>query len=337
MKITLTFLGFAVLLFVGVWLNSLLHARTMRRRWEVCRQQAAQIVANIKAQYPGCEGAVMMAEPKNDLKVVRDTFTAINNQLCASTELLSEPLKGMFTSIKKEFDNKLAQLPPTEQVPASLDLGYQLQSLLSCLYSVDTMIGLLNQSLKGMSTQQASLVAEEIGKQIKEGVLVKQEDVAAQVATEVEAKVTAGELVAKDAVVQLCAQAETNGIAKGEAKLRTELEQQAAATAQIATRKTTLATAGVVITDAEAAKILGGTDEEFATRQKRYETRLTELTGKGFSLNAPELLVNLWKEDAEYGAFVNVITAIPALKGQGEPFAKGPTPAPTGARRPMLL
>lgn len=40
-----------------VWFNSLLRERTLRQRWEQCLKDAAAIVAGVKAQYPGCEGA----------------------------------------------------------------------------------------------------------------------------------------------------------------------------------------------------------------------------------------------------------------------------------------
>ena len=48
----------ALITLAAVWLHSLLHERTLRKRWEICVAQAAQIVANVKAQYPGCEGAL---------------------------------------------------------------------------------------------------------------------------------------------------------------------------------------------------------------------------------------------------------------------------------------
>lgn len=341
MKITFTLFTLAIIALGAVWLNSVIRARTLKARWEICMKQAGQIVAGVKSQYPGCEGAVMEDKtPANakDLKVVRDLFGSIGKQLCSGADNLSEPLKGMFLGIKKQFDEKLAGLPPTEQVPAALDLNYQLNSLHWCLQGVDQMIQILNQQLSGTSAQMASLVAGEIEKQIKEGTLIKKEDVAIQITTAIETQVKAGDLITKDLSTQLCSQAETNGITKGETNLRNQLAAQAEAAKKIGERKATLQTAGVTILDSDVEKILGGTDDEFKTRQKRYDTRLVELTGKGFSLNSPDLLSNLWKEDAEYSAFVNVISAIPSMKGQGEPFAGGHKPnTSSSGNKPMLV
>lgn len=60
-KILFTAGIFAAILFAAVWLHSLLHDRTLRKRWEICLKQAAAIVAGVKAQYPGCEGVMAMA------------------------------------------------------------------------------------------------------------------------------------------------------------------------------------------------------------------------------------------------------------------------------------
>lgn len=55
----------ALVSFAAVWLNSFLRDRTLRKRWEICLQQAGAIVAGIKAQYPGCAGVqcAITAEP----------------------------------------------------------------------------------------------------------------------------------------------------------------------------------------------------------------------------------------------------------------------------------
>lgn len=40
-----------------IWFHARLRERSWRRRWEICKTQAAGIVAGVKRQFPGCEGA----------------------------------------------------------------------------------------------------------------------------------------------------------------------------------------------------------------------------------------------------------------------------------------
>ncbi len=47
---------------VAVGLNAWLRNLTLKRRWQICLKQAGEIVAGVKRQYPGCEGALGMAD-----------------------------------------------------------------------------------------------------------------------------------------------------------------------------------------------------------------------------------------------------------------------------------
>lgn len=59
------YLFLAALLLVAVWsstwlnayLKAVFHKRNLRKMWDLATKQAAEYVANVKAQYPGCEGA----------------------------------------------------------------------------------------------------------------------------------------------------------------------------------------------------------------------------------------------------------------------------------------
>jgi hypothetical protein len=61
MKILLFAAIMAAVSFAAVWLNSVLRARTLQRRWEVCLSQASEILNRRKLEFPGCEGAMNMA------------------------------------------------------------------------------------------------------------------------------------------------------------------------------------------------------------------------------------------------------------------------------------
>jgi hypothetical protein len=256
-------------------------------------------------------------DKNKDLNLVRELFTNIKAQVCSSLELLDEPLRGMFVKIKEEFDTKLAALPPTEQVPASLDLSYQLQSLWSCLYSVNSMIQILNQSLTGMKSAQASALTAEIEKQVAEGKLLTPEAVAAKVTAELEAKTKAGELVPQAEVASLCSAAKTNGLAEGEKKVRDEITAAEAVAQTVGARKTALQTASFPLPNVD--EVLRGTDEQFNAAKATAEARLADLKSKGISLNA-DLMSKVWLAEPAYNDFRTLVESIPALKGE-QPFA----------------
>ena len=83
MKIVLSAALFAVICFAAVWLNALWRERTLRKRWESCLAQAREIVAGVKAQYPGCEGALnaITAEPDARNSTAKDGDLAFEQYL----------------------------------------------------------------------------------------------------------------------------------------------------------------------------------------------------------------------------------------------------------------
>ena len=252
------------------------------------------------------------------LAVIRQAFAGAQ-QLCSDAEqLLDEPFRSMFTSIKRQFDEKLTAMPPTEQVPAALDMNYQLQSLHWCLESLTQMVRTLNQQLSGMKTATASAITAAIEAQIKEGKLFNVEGLNSAVAAEVKRRTDAGEILPKDTVTQMCSTSEANGITKGEKKVRDELAAQAELAKKIGERKTGCTTASMPLPANET--LLGGTDEEFATRRTTAEGRVKELKDAGFSLNA-DLLANVWLPEGEYKNFRAMIDTVPGLKGPGVTLA----------------
>lgn len=54
----LLILAFSLLPFAFLFLHAWLRDRTMQRRWELCLKQAAEILANVKRQYPNSEGVM---------------------------------------------------------------------------------------------------------------------------------------------------------------------------------------------------------------------------------------------------------------------------------------
>jgi hypothetical protein len=262
---------------------------------------------------------------QEQLRVIRQALSSAQ-QLCAqSADLLDEPFRSMFTGLKKQFDEKLTAMPPTEMVPAATEMHWQLQSLFYCLDRLNEMVRTLNQSLSGMKSATASTVSAAIEAQVKEGKLITAEALATAVTAEVENRTKSGELIAKDTVTQMCSTAEGNGMVKGEAKVRQEIAAAADLTKKIGERKTGITTASLPLPPTE--DLLGGTDEEFATRRTTAEGRLKELGEAGFSLNS-DLQARVWLPESAYKDFRALLDTMPGLKGGAQPFATGTAPKP---------
>lgn len=274
----------------------------------------------------------MPPEPKDtkDVKVVVGLVKSIQQQICAAVDLLDSPFKETFLGIKAEFDSVVAKLPLTDAVPAALELSQQLQSLWSCLYSVNSLVTFLNGSLdsmkKNMNGQMNSAVTAELNRRIAAGELIAKENIAVKVQEQVTSMTTAGDLVPKATVTQLCADAKNVGLTEGEKKVRDEFEAKTKLDQKVTERKATLQTAGLPIPDAEIEKLLGGTDDEFAANKTRLETQLAEFKSKGITLAADSpIRSKAWLPADQFKNFLALTDGIPSLKsnGGGEPFANG--------------
>lgn len=276
------------------------------------------------------------ATDKKQLEVIRHALQQ-SQQVCAqSAELLDEPLRSMFTGLKKQFDDKLTALPPTEQVPAAMDMNWQLQSLYWCLDHLNTMFKTLNQSLSGMKSAQASLVTTALEQQLRDGKIFNADGLATAVAAEVKRLTDAGDLVTKEVSAQLCSSAKLNGVAEGETKVREEIAAAEARAKKAGERKTALQTASLPLPLDEA--VLELPDEQFAARQTAATNRIAELAKDGIQLNS-DLLPNVWQEEKEYTGFKKLVASIPALKSGApvpEPFARPPGAAAGEAGLPFI-
>ena len=178
-----------------------------------------------------------------------------------------------------------------------------------------------------LGKQLASGITTEIERRITAGELVAKATVDTQVAAAITAKTASGDLIPKEIHTQLCSASKTAGITEGaEAERRKVTEAQQRETL-IATRKEALQTAGFVLPPADLSKILGETEETFTAAKTTAEARAKKLSDEGYQLNA-ELLANVWLDDASFGRVEKILTATPSLKIKPEPFAGGP-PAPS--------
>lgn len=80
--------------FVLVWSHSLLRQRTLRKQWQQCLKDAATIVAGVKSQYPGCDGAVNLLAGALDTDL-RQSSSAYKN-------ISFEDYMRLFSRVKAE-------------------------------------------------------------------------------------------------------------------------------------------------------------------------------------------------------------------------------------------
>jgi len=244
---------------------------------------------------------------------------------CDSAARISiEPWATHYRQIVADCDKALADLPADES-PVEEKHQSALASLFVASSGLAIMLGgALETEKKNASTALNSAVALEIQKKITAGELIAKEALNSAVQAEIKRLTDAGEFVPKATVTQLCSEANTNGMAAGETKVRNEITAEKAAATKVNERKAVLQTASFPIPDTDVEKLLGGTDEEFAARKTKAEQRIAGLKAKGFAINSAALLTNVWRTDAEYASFEKMIGEIPALKSTHEPFAGGP-------------
>lgn len=220
---------------------------------------------------------------------------------------LSEPLAALFKNVKTEINGLLEKLPPTDGVPAAHEAGYFLNCLMSALTSTQLM---LNHA--GMRVKELSARASELDPKA----------VADAVATEIEARVTAGDLVKKDIHVTLCSQAKTEGITEGESRVRGEIEQEKERVRIIGERRQLVTKNSLPPPKDEA--LLGGTEDEFKTREATAKARVKELAAFKVALNSP-VMDYVWGSESDFNA-VKAGLSIQRASGStpAQPLAKPP-------------
>ncbi|OHD27384.1 MAG: hypothetical protein A2Y38_01890 [Spirochaetes bacterium GWB1_59_5] len=254
-------------------------------------------------------------------KVHRNVLLQQKASCEAAAKISDEPFAQQYRDIASQCDLALAGLPADDQ-PVEEKHSTALASLLAASTSLCTLLtGALDTHKKNQAASLASAVTAEVTRRIQAGELIEKASLTAAIDAEITRRTTAGELVIKATVDQLCSTAKTNGIAEGEQKVRNEMAAQQQAAQKIAERKTALQTASFPLPGADTQ--LGGTDEEYAARKTKAETRRTALQTAGFKALGPELLANVWADDPAYKAFENTIANIPALKSTADPAAGG--------------
>jgi len=264
----------------------------------------------------------------NNQKVLRLLYSQQKTALCSAIELLEDPEKSQFKSLLPGYDEVLAVLPDDETKPADEKLVNSLTSSNSLINSLLSVLNGLKQKLAIKTAASASAATPEqveaaLTAKVNAGELIMATALNSRILSAIGEKTRAGELVAKETVTQLCSEAETNGAAKGEKKVRDEIAVVAAAAKKIGERKTLLASANLPCPEAAIEAILAGTDEEFSAAKTKTEGRLADLKTKGIALNSKSpLLAKVWLPDDQYNSFV--LLAQETLGGaRHNPFATG--------------
>ena len=270
------------------------------------------------------------SDPK-DLKAVREFLTTIRTQVCGMADNLSEPWKTHFTDLKKHYDDALASLPPTDQVPAAMEANHNLSCFYSCLANASALASMLGSAMDTMvkknaetvATALASAVGADIEKQIAAGTLFKPEGIQIKLTAHVAELTKTGELVLKETLTQLCSEASRLGLEAGEKKVRDEVVATAARQAVITTRKAGLQTCGLPVPDARLESVLAGTEDEFKAAQTLAQNRIAALQKRGVALNSNSPLgAKVWLPEEQWQVFESL--AVETLKGGGDPLVTSP-------------
>lgn len=228
------------------------------------------------------------------IKVIRESASTIATAVASMLDYLDEPLKSAFVKVKTDINTVLAGLPETDKVPAALNSGDLLRSL---MYTFQ----MAQQMMTGLS---------EYSKQARSEMQLAKNSLTGEVEKAVGLKVTAGELIKK---------ADLQGhIDTAVTAARTEFTQ---GTKLLSDRRQLLTTASLPIP--ADAKLLGK-DEEFNPRKDSAKNRAELL--KPYKVDANQLITLCW--DADQSGFD---LALNLLKTNGTPATTAP-PAP--AKRP---
>jgi hypothetical protein len=249
-------------------------------------------------------------------------------------DCLSEPWKSHYTSLKAQYDTALEQLPATDQVPEALKANTVLQAFYSCLSGANALCSLMASKLNSSATETATALNSAVDARILDllakGELVKKDGIDKLIAHGIAAKTTAGELVAKATVTQLCSEARTAGLTEGESKVRVEVQAQAERTTRIGARKTALQTAGLPMPDAALEALLGGTEEEFTTIKTTAQNRIDALRKRGVALNAKSsLLGKVFLPEAQWKPLEDLV--VETLSSGADPLITSANPVAGGA------
>jgi hypothetical protein len=279
-----------------------------------------------------------MTIPKDakDIPAIREFLNTVRTQVCSLADLLDEPWKGHFNALKKQYDEALNGLPPSDQVPAAMDASRTLNSffhLLSAANSLNSQLGSEVNRLKcSASNSLNSAVDAEVQRRIGAGELVAKADVDGKVNAAIEARTKTGDLVVKETVTQLCSQAKELGFKDGEKKVRDEVAETTARKGRIDTRKAALQTAGLPVPDAKIESLIGGTDEEFNVLKATAESRIAGLQKKGIALNSKSALgPKVWLPEEQWTTHEALITE---HLSSGNPLA---TPPAAGADEKIVM
>jgi len=278
-------------------------------------------------------------DPK-DVAALKTFLEQVRSQVCGMADVLKEPFKSHFNELKNQFDSALSKLPPSEQVPAAMDAHQHLIGLCSCLCSASSLVTALSQKLNGMEEGFASALSSAVDVRLAAslagGEFVKKADIEGLVAKGVEAKVTAGEVVAKDMVTSLCSAAKAKGLEEGELKVREEVKVKEVKTQLVSTRKAALATAGVPLPSEKLESILAADEAEFNGAKAKVEVRRGVLNKKGIALNSntKDLAANLWLPEDQWTLFEQMCSS---FVGGPDPLLSKPAASEKGkGPGPML-
>ncbi len=250
-----------------------------------------------------------MTTANKDIKKPREFLNALLTALNGIQCPLEEPWATHFNALKANYNSVLENLPPSDMVPAATEANWNLGTLLSCLYSAQSLVTSMGQTLsdvKGKMTDALSSINS------------KAEALLAD-------KLKTGDLVPKETVTALCsdvkAKALEDGRNEGRTEVRTEVAKEKLAAKTIIDRRALLATNSLPLPENDS--VLGGTEEEFTALQAKAKTRIELLKGKGVSMNS-KLLPKVWLPDNEFSVVETLITE--NMSRGAEPFAGGPSP-----------
>lgn len=238
------------------------------------------------------------------LKVIRASAQTISTAVASMLDYLEEPLKSAFIKVKTDINTVLAGLPETDKVPAALNSNDLLRSL---MYTFQ----MAQQMMTGLG---------EFAKQAKSEMSVARNSLTTEVEKAVTAKITAGELIKKDAVQTQIDTAVT--AARGEFSQVTKL---------VGDRRQLLTTASLPVP--EDSKLLGK-DEEFTPRKDLAKSRADLL--KPFKVEANQMISLCW--DADQTAFdlaLNLLKAnTPSTPAPPAPGKRVASPFITSSNKP---
>jgi hypothetical protein len=199
------------------------------------------------------------------VKVIRESASTIATAVASMLDYLDEPLKSAFVKVKTDINTVLAGLPETDKVPAALNSGDLLRSL---MYTFQ----MAQQMMTGLS---------EYSKQAKSEMQLARNSITGEVEKAVGLKITAGDLI-KKADVQTQIDAAVTAA-------RNEFTQS---TKLLSDRRQLLTTASLPV---PADTKLLGKDEEFNPRKDTAKNRAELL--KPFKVEANQMITLCWDAD----------------------------------------